>query len=139
MFPRCDNQRRVAPNDREDVRDARQLEDHHHSASATRMVERKHKKSNKVSFVANDNVVACVDALHVPSPCFPACGRRVSLFTVFFVLLEGVAQASARVRVTQTLTGYCAVSIAVTPCPTDVIRSLPPKCMCPVGVSQFAE
>ena len=64
-----------------------------------------------------------------------ACGRRVSLFTVFFRLLDGVAQASVRVRVTRTLTGDCTVSVPVGPRPTDVSRSFRPKCMCRVEVS----
>ena len=55
--PRYDNQRRVAPNDREDVREARQGEDHHHSASTTQTVERKHEeKSNKMRIITTEGV-----------------------------------------------------------------------------------
>ena len=52
---------------------------------------------------ANDDIAACV-VLYVPSPCFPAFGRQVALFTVGIFLFEGVAQASVGVRVTRTLT-----------------------------------
>ena len=57
------------------------------------------------TFLANDDIAACVDVLHVSSPCFPIYGRRVPLFTVGTVLGEGVAQASVGARVTLTLTG----------------------------------
>ena len=56
-FPRYDIQRRVAPDDREDVREARQGEDHNHSASTTQMVDGKHKKkSNKVKNITTARV-----------------------------------------------------------------------------------
>ena len=108
---------------------------HHCVMSQTRQSRPLSVAMGTATFVANDDIAACVDVLHVPSPSFPACGQLVSLFTVGFVLLEGVAQASVRVRVTRTLTGDCAVSMPVGTCLTDVIRSLRPKCMCRVDVS----
>ena len=52
-FPRYDYQRRVAPDDREDVREARH---HNHSARTTQMVDGKHKKSNKVKNITTARV-----------------------------------------------------------------------------------
>ena len=75
-----------------------------------------------------------------PSRCLRRCPPRgqspfsrlrlavILLFAVGFVLLESVAQASVAARVTWTLTGGCAVSMPVGPCPTYVIMSLRPSC-----------
>ena len=76
------------------------------------------------TFFANDDFATYVDVLHWPSRGLPG----VLLFKFGLALLEGVAQASASARVTLTLTGECAVSMPVGPCPAAVIRSLRPSC-----------
>ena len=70
------------------------------------------------TFLANDDIAACVDVLHVPSPCFTTYSRRVPLFTVGIVLREGCRTSRQQVHVS---------TLTLRPCPTDVFRSLRPN------------
>ena len=106
----------------------------------------------KFSVLLNDAVRCCTsveflhqsdhhlyDAVHRTN-CAGQCQsgtahRRFPMFTDFatrslrgrcFVLLESVAQASARVRVTFALPGVSAVAVPVGPRVTGVVRSLHP-------------